>query len=631
MKRLDTPLIRILKYLTAVMLAAVVVIVAVNFFFRTQNRTTVETRAEGPDLTHVEEKRKIRHLEEEGGRPVLEFEAERHYRGPDEYYHLEGNVKVNFLQPGQKDDILFYGEEILHDEELEWFQVNGKARIESEDMTVQAASLRYDSLEGEVIGEKGILFDSSRLTGQAETAKWKVRRKELILENEVHLEMRPEQESSPSVIVECGEMEYLRKWGHGFLRGDVEVRIGEHWAQADVFEFRLTTDREFLRSVKMQGNVSIHLSSAKSEDVSPQEETYDALEGLLQNGEKSFVSEEIHLVFFHDMVKVQEFRSNRECEVKSVSDKGDSMQLVSEELRFRLNPEGGLKEFNARGQVRMREDKTDSDSFQIEAGTLRIKDRKHVLEILKGNQAAAKVMAPGFEIWGGNMDYFLNNRNLEVKNGVDVILKSSESTNPGFFSANEPLFIKSEEMRYIPANQRFFFKGETKFWQKKEILESRSLILDKENGKVIAREGVRSVFHYQPEEKAEEKRFEITAMELDYRPYQNDILFKRNCTFYLEEAILKAEEISLLLGEEKGKIKGVDARNGVTITQGMYAAQGRQAFFSVPQNEILLTGKPVLIDKNRGRTEGDKLTFSLSDDRIIVENQGRERSLTVIK
>ena len=46
---------------------------------------------------------------------------------------------------------------------------------------------------------------------------------------------------------------------------------------------------------------------------------------------------------------------------------------------------------------------------------------------------------------------------------------------------------------------------------------------------------------------------------------------------------------------------------------------------------IELTGNPKLFDKNKGESEGDKLTFHLADDRIIVENKDRKRSETVIK
>ena len=67
------------------------------------------------------------------------------------------------------------------------------------------------------------------------------------------------------------------------------------------------------------------------------------------------------------------------------------------------------------------------------------------------------------------------------------------------------------------------------------------------------------------------------------------------------------------------------------IVQQQSEGRGKEAHFDVENEAIVLLGNPVLIDKNRGKIEGDKLTFFLADDRIIVENQGKERSLSVIK
>ncbi|MFO7866173.1 MAG: LptA/OstA family protein [Candidatus Aminicenantes bacterium] len=629
MNRLDTPFIRALKYLTLLLLAAVVVAVGINFFFRAQNRTPVKPQDQDIGLRRMEEKEKIRHMEEEKGRPVLEFEAERHYRGTDGLYHLEGSVWVAFPQPGQKENILFTGEEIIHDEEGEWFQVNGQARIEFEDMTVDASSLKYDSKEGVVGGDEGVGFHSSRLTGKAEKVLWNVRRKELFLQKNVRLEMTPGGASDP-VLIDCDEIEYLRKWGHGFLRGDVEVHIGNNHARADIVEFRLTSDREYLRSVKMEGRAEVRLGGNETGESSPAESP-ETLEGLLAAGGKSFISEEMAVIFFHDEVKIQEFRSNQKCEGAVANDSGDSMRLSSQELRFRLNRGGGLKEFFARGLVRLHEEKEKEENFRIEAGVLRIKSRKNVLEILRGESGAAKVTAPGFEVWGGDMEYYLSNRNLEVNNGAEVVLDPSGNTNPGFFSSSEPLFIKSEEMRYVTSSQRFIFKGETKFWQQKEMLESENLVLDKGSGKVSAEGDVRFVFHYKTEDGDEERRIEITAQKLDYQPSRYRIFFEEDCSFTVEGAVLEAGEITLGLGEGEGKMRGLSARTHVVIKQGSYEAQGGQAFFSAEQNEIVLTGKPVLTDKDQGRTEGDKLIFNLSGGKIIIENQGRKRSHTVIK
>ncbi len=42
-------------------------------------------------------------------------------------------------------------------------------------------------------------------------------------------------------------------------------------------------------------------------------------------------------------------------------------------------------------------------------------------------------------------------------------------------------------------------------------------------------------------------------------------------------------------------------------------------------------GNPILIDEDKGKTEGSKLTFYMADGRIVIENKDRERSETVIK
>ena len=67
------------------------------------------------------------------------------------------------------------------------------------------------------------------------------------------------------------------------------------------------------------------------------------------------------------------------------------------------------------------------------------------------------------------------------------------------------------------------------------------------------------------------------------------------------------------------------------ITHGENQGRGEKAVFNVKKDTIVLTGNPVLIAKDQGKTEGIKLTFYIADGKIIVENKDRERSVTVIK
>ena len=69
----------------------------------------------------------------------------------------------------------------------------------------------------------------------------------------------------------------------------------------------------------------------------------------------------------------------------------------------------------------------------------------------------------------------------------------------------------------------------------------------------------------------------------------------------------------------------------VIIVQDVGEARGKEARYDPDKETIILLGNPVLEDKERGITKGDKLTFFLADGRIFVENKGKERSVTVIK
>jgi lipopolysaccharide export system protein LptA len=69
----------------------------------------------------------------------------------------------------------------------------------------------------------------------------------------------------------------------------------------------------------------------------------------------------------------------------------------------------------------------------------------------------------------------------------------------------------------------------------------------------------------------------------------------------------------------------------VTITEELREGKGEKALYDLEQETMVLTGKPKVVDKQKGVIEGDKLTFRLGEGRIQVENKDRERSTTVIK
>jgi len=153
----------------------------------------------------------------------------------------------------------------------------------------------------------------------------------------------------------------------------------------------------------------------------------------------------------------------------------------------------------------------------------------------------------------------------------------------------------------------------------------------RELGRLTCRKGVETHITVKPKEDEEEYELEITAEALDYLPDDRQLNYSGKVTVKVETARLKADLLNIHLSEKGSKIQSLLAQGNVRITRELYEAQGEEAVFDLEKETILLTGNPILTHQQKGRVRGDKLTFHLADDRIVVENRGRERSETIIR
>ena len=140
-----------------------------------------------------------------------------------------------------------------------------------------------------------------------------------------------------------------------------------------------------------------------------------------------------------------------------------------------------------------------------------------------------------------------------------------------------------------------------------------------------------AVCHGGSDELVEKGRVEISAKKMSYEPEGKTITFSGACLLKAREVKMTSQTIKIHLNEGQEEMQNFLATGKVIIAQQQSEGRGEEAQFDLENETIVLLGNPVLIDKDKGRTEGDKLTFFLADDRITVENQGQERSFTVIK
>ena len=117
MKRIKFRPIKITKYLVAVFLLAVLVLIGKNFISRSFKKPKNYQTDGKITQQKVENKEGVRHLEYSQGRLKLQITTDKYYKGADGLYHMEGNSEIVFMKTVEGQDIIFSGTEIINDEE----------------------------------------------------------------------------------------------------------------------------------------------------------------------------------------------------------------------------------------------------------------------------------------------------------------------------------------------------------------------------------------------------------------------------------------------------------------------------------------------------------------------------------
>ncbi|MDH4258610.1 MAG: LptA/OstA family protein, partial [Candidatus Aminicenantes bacterium] len=343
---------------------------------------------------------------------------------------------------------------------------------------------------------------------------------------------------------------------------------------------------------------------------------------------------EIALKFFEEISELNEVRATGGASVKFISSNGSFTHVRGESVEFEFDTEGELTRFLASKSASVTKQGEGPDEQQMIEGHTIAKDRESDILWVTGKGAyEARIGSPDRDVFAKDIAISLENDNLEVKKGVKVILKSKsdEESAIGMFSKEHPVFIQAEEMRYMAEERRFLFNGDVRAWQEKKLLRASEIVIDDKTGNMICTGGVESLIPHTPKGQEEEEQLKISSERMTYIPEENRVTYLEKSTLRIKEAILTARSISLYLDEEENDVQKLVARDKVIIQQEWGEAYGEEAVYNPEEESLVLLGNPFLMDRNKGKTQGDKLTFYLADGRIRVENKGKERSVTVIK
>jgi len=606
------------RYVILFLLIWIVALIGVNVFSRLGKKSVVSLVDEKLEEPIIEQKEDVVYLEDKKGSPIFESKADRQYLGEDGFYHLEGNVLVKFLKRAEGDDIVFNGDEIRYDREGNRFILLGDAEIRFKDLVIESSYLEYGSQTHMIKTEKGVSFSSPRIRGQGQTLVCFEKKQEVEIQNNVHIELIRENEGSKVIYVSGDKMFYTHKWGNGSMEGHVKLKAGQNSVKADRLEFYLPPNKDFLRSLILKGNIKGDLFSGLSPENQGEVEEYKA------------EAEEVFIRFFKYLDVPQRVEAQGHCLIDT-SQSGIGIQSIqSEKFMIYFSRNGEISGFSGLEGVLIKERKGDGGR-EIKGNRFEIGQNKEILRVFGKGSQRAEIASGDYNISADEITSPLRGGDLEAKGEVKGVFMSSPSSyvDMGLFSHSQPVFISTETMRYIEEEKRFIFRDQVKLWQEKEMIVAEEVVMEKERGGMNAHHGVQTVLHYEKEGK--EQRFHISSHVMEFDPQKNIILFEQECVMEIGGVKLNADSISILMEENENEMKFLTAKDSVIIEMGTYEGRGGRADFIFADEMLVLTENPVLIEKDQGTTEGDKLTFRLADDRIFIENEGDRRSVTILK
>ena len=646
--------IRLAKLIKPVLVAALVVVVGmilVYMVLHLRRRPSLSPEKKELAQQKIEVQEKVDFFDFKG---KLKVKAVRRYLGEDNLYHLVGPVEI--IDQGKKGggEISIAGESVVYDKDWKHFAIQGQVKVRVKDALVESETADYDREKGIFRTETGVLISSPRFSGSAKRAAYSLIADEISLEGDVEFKMIPRLEDpQPLEVKNAEKLVYISKWRTGRIESKkdelpLSLVHGKSRGTAELVEFEQFAVDDNLRVLFLRGRVKIFLEEKEKRETEKKEKDPEGhpLSGqvqavrktnFFQSEKQEIEAEEIKLIAFLNSSQLHAIESKGQCSFKFISAAGDLTQVRGEAVDFVFNRDGKLREFRVKDKARIADFQNGSGPARaIEGAAMILNGETQVLHVWSGDGGSARFISAKNEVTGQEIEILTGDDSFYAYGGATAILRLQTETSAtmGFFARDKPVFANSRSMRYSTAEKRFLLSEQVKLWQDKAVLLGQEFFFNEETGEMQGAKDIKSIFPHTPKGGEKEGRVEISADKMSYDPKANQMIYeggKDRCSLIMRNIILRAGLITVLPGEEAGKVRSMRAMKSVTITQEAREAVGETAEYEVEKDTLVLTGRPVLTIKDKGTVRGDKLTFRLGDGTILVENPDQQRSVAVIK
>jgi len=609
----------VIRYLSIIIFVIVLSLIIYHLFFsearkRLSGPVSSPSQAK-PENLLIEQQIGLKFLEFRGDRGRIEIKAERHRALKEGIYRLEGQVEIHDFgrRPGLEAWITC--EEAQYDQDWRQIILSGQVKLKRQEIDFEAEKIIYRREDEFLEAQGSVKLKFKRLTGRATYLNYRLKEEKLELSQEVQIKFEPGERGQAPLFIEGQSFVFERKQHRGRMEGKVRLSQGKNSGEADWAEFLLSEDEQYLSHLELGGQVR---GQARTESF-----------------EGSVVALSLKVKPFLKANRVHALETEGSSQVGIIRP-DERVLFAAEKIRLVFNRWGGLREIDTRDQASwLREDLKSGQRQEARAEIIRYyADRGH-LEIKSPQAKKASLSQPGSAVTAAEMTLNVDTQDLEALGEVHLVVepeRKAAEKQAGILSMEKSVFGLGEMLLYSFGQKRMVLEEKARLWQDNFSLQARKILLAFDSRELEAYDLVRLSLIRQEERKlVRPQPVLITSSQMKYLPAENRLDLDGPCELLSAGYNIKAEKMLIRFKGDTSELDRIEAQGEVSVMKDSVVARAERGFYEWEKDVFILEGKPVLEDPEQGTIRGDKLTFNLAEGRIVVENQGRERSISIIK
>lgn len=211
-------------------------------------------------------------------------------------------------------------------------------------------------------------------------------------------------------------------------------------------------------------------------------------------------------------------------------------------------------------------------------------------------------------------------------------------------ASSDPIHVTARSMSAQRQSGIARYTGGARLWQGANIIEAPAIEFDRNQRSLLAQgtqgQGagqVSSVF-VQASKDGKATPVVLTASKLTYSDLERKARYSGGVLAKGQDSTVAADTVDVVLQAANARKSGsqgpaqldqILAGQHVVIQQTDRRATGEKLVYTAQDGSFVLTGgPPTITDPERGVIKGDSLTFYSRDDRVIVQSEGTQRTIT---